>query len=619
MGYKCTEKKEGQDLVYEGEVKIVTVLETATDLLVMHEEIGLLQHMVQHLIKEKRDAGIQLELLVALQHNSKSYEEAWANVMRLTVLDGSENQTYAHLPLKAEQFHAPQYSNLGHEGTQPYMNLLPNTGSPQMCWDDSRVSNPTHYQNYPEKENENVTLQIRTDRNPASTSQDDQQSLNETNDSINPDTLPPPIMNFSMTPHSEVLESGLVMSGIVGARDGLTLLPPSESGPLGLQITESDDHSPNLTYDHSITTSSSESVDLYGSGPVIPAYIYHSITKSSSSSESVDLYGSGPVIPAHKYQRSSFSSVPPLPEEAGIERGWVMIGKDGQNDVPSSPSTQKSPQPAIVTEGSKDTKPRELDSEVKPTPKPRDMLRDKTQSVDVAEDQKRGEKVHPVMRPSKSGSNLLDSQHIPDQSNSTNLDKPTPRPRSRSPSPAASSNENSPSASPTPPYRNIPILPGNPPGQRPTHEMWSPTGAPKQLKSSTLPHQTQSVDRESEGKREMTHFSSGSKIRGEGLHLPLKTSTAQNTIEPDTQVKGIIPPMLRRVHVQNSNTHGGESAHALTKTIDQEEPTIRSRVNAPSGLRPGSVVKKELVTKDAVKDDIADKKSLDDSTTETSI
>ena len=784
MGYKPTDKKEGQDLVYEGEVKLPGVLETATDLLVMHEEICLLQDMVQSLVKEKRDAGVQLEVLVTFRQKSKSYEEAWAAVMGSQTSDGSENQTYyANLPLKAavhEQFHAPNaphplpstssphvYSQPGNmmastqqsTNSQYYNYLPPSTGNgQQQCIphgvggvpmtqgtapqygapnsqnagqyqsnfapshttsqgyhypppndnqsyvtthvsqprqqvavshhqsgpgpavsqyhpgpgpvvsqyepdprpavsqyppgpgpavsgpgpavpqyppgprpavsqyhsgprpdvaqyqsdpgpavsqhqsglgpagqgrDGTQASNPTQYQNYPQTDNESVTHQTRADHlghnenvdpelnilahkqhmgsynMPASTSQEDQQSLNETNDSINPDNLPPPIMNFShmgstpVTPYNEVLESGLVMSGIVGTRDGLSLLPPSESGPLGMQISESGEHSPNPTYDHSISNSS---------GDHSPND--HSLNKSSSS-ESVDLYGSGPVK-QYKYQRSSSSSVPPLPEEARIEGSWVVIEKGGQDDIPSSPSTPKS-QPALVTQGSQDTEPRELDSELnKPIPKPR-RLPDKTQSVDVVEDQKRGEKVHPVMRSCVSGSSLLDSQHIPDQSNSTTLDKPTPRPRSRSPSPAASSNENSPSASPTPQYRNVQILPGRPPGQRPTHEMWSPTGSSKQLKSSTLPRQTQSVDRESEDKREMTHFSSGSNIHGgEGLHLPLKTSPAQNTMEPETPVKGIpIQPVLRRV--QNASSTSKLTSHGRGKEsmppISQNPPT----------------------------------------------
>ena len=62
--------------------------------------------------------------------------------------------------------------------------------------------------------------------------------------------------------------------------------------------------------------------------------------------------------------------------------------------------------------------------------------------------------------------------------------------------------------------------------------------------------------------------------------------------------------------------HGGESAHALRKTIDQnrnpEELAMRGRANALS-QKPGQ---KELVTGDAVKDVITDKKGLDDSTTE---
>ena len=773
MGYKSTDKKEGQDLVYEGEVNLPTVLETATDLLVMHEEIYLLQEMVQHLINEKRDTGVQLEVLVTLRQNSKSYEEAWAtvHVMGSQASDGSEYQTYANLPLKHEQLHAPNalhhhpstsspqmYSQPGNlvtptQQSTHYRNVLLITGSPQQQHsthgvadnqivpmtqgiapqqygppnsqvvsqyqtnfapphatsqsyhhpppnvdqsfattdvsqprqqvavsqyqsgtgpavsqyqsdhgpavsqyqlgpgpavsqyhsdprpavsqyqlgpgpaisqyhsdprpavsqyhpgprpaisqyppgprpagrgqDGTQASNPTHYQNYSQTENESVTHQtgashlshsenvdpadlnvlrqcMEPHNMPPSTSQ---QSLNETIDSINPDTLPPPIMDFSshvgstpVTPYSERLESGPIMSGIVGDRDGLSLLPPSESGPLGLQISESGDHSPKVTYNHSISKSSGE----------------HSTNvpydrKFSSGSESDDLYSSGPVKPAHKYQRSSSSSVPPLPEEDRIEESWVVLEKD---DIPSVPSTPKSPQPTLVTQGSQDREARPLDSEVRPIPKPR-RLPDKTQSVDVVEDQKRGEKVHPMVRSCKSGSNLLDAQHVADQSTSTTLDKPTPRPRSRSPSPAASSNENSPSASPTPLRRNIQQLQSRPPDQRSNHETWPPTGPSKQLKASTLPRQTQSVDTESENKREMSHFSSGSNIHdGERLRLNLKSSTAQNNIEPDTPVKGIIPPSLRKMQNASSTDqvppskltsrgHGKESVSSISQS-----------------------------------------------------
>ena len=159
------------------------------------------------------------------------------------------------------------------------------------------------------------------------------QHVTDHNQSINPDTLPPPITDFSshvgstpVTPYSERLESGLMISGIMDARSGgggPILLPPSESGPLGLQISESGDHLPttNVPYDR----------------------------KLSLGSESDDLYGSGPVKLAHKYQRSSSSSVPPLPEEDRIE--------GAQDDLPSAPSTPKSPQPTLVTQGSQNREP----------------------------------------------------------------------------------------------------------------------------------------------------------------------------------------------------------------------------------------------------------------------
>ena len=57
MGYRATdkkEKKETQDLVYDGDVKLAPVLETATDLLVMHEEVVHLQAAVTMLLHSGR-------------------------------------------------------------------------------------------------------------------------------------------------------------------------------------------------------------------------------------------------------------------------------------------------------------------------------------------------------------------------------------------------------------------------------------------------------------------------------------------------------------------------------------------------------------------------------------
>ena len=57
MGYRATdkkEKKETQDLVYDGDVKLPLVLETATDLLVMHEEVVHLQEAVTTLLNRGR-------------------------------------------------------------------------------------------------------------------------------------------------------------------------------------------------------------------------------------------------------------------------------------------------------------------------------------------------------------------------------------------------------------------------------------------------------------------------------------------------------------------------------------------------------------------------------------
>ena len=69
MGYRHTdrEKKEGQDLVYEGDVNLVSVLDTATDLLVMHEEVKYFEAVLS------RHGGASL-LDVVLQRQRQIYE-----------------------------------------------------------------------------------------------------------------------------------------------------------------------------------------------------------------------------------------------------------------------------------------------------------------------------------------------------------------------------------------------------------------------------------------------------------------------------------------------------------------------------------------------------------------
>ena len=78
MGYQSTDKKEreGQDLVYEGEVNPALVLETATDLLVMHEEIGLLQQLVDYLLSEGV-VHVVLEQVIQQRSRDVTFHASW--------------------------------------------------------------------------------------------------------------------------------------------------------------------------------------------------------------------------------------------------------------------------------------------------------------------------------------------------------------------------------------------------------------------------------------------------------------------------------------------------------------------------------------------------------------
>ena len=78
MGYQSTDKKEreGQDLVYEGDVSPALVLETATDLLVMREEIGLLQQLVDYLLSEGV-VHVVLEQVIQQRSRDVTFHASW--------------------------------------------------------------------------------------------------------------------------------------------------------------------------------------------------------------------------------------------------------------------------------------------------------------------------------------------------------------------------------------------------------------------------------------------------------------------------------------------------------------------------------------------------------------
>ena len=372
-------------------------------------------------------------------------------------------------------------------------------------------------------------------------------SVEETmNQSINPDDLPAPIFDFtspteSTAPQTLNCESGLV-SCIVNPRssEGSIGFPSLlDGGPQALKIEDQLDESAEQKHD---------------------AYCPGGIAKSSSSESnlsSIDIYGSGPTT--HR-QFSAPSYVPTVPEEPG----WDMVSaSDVPPDGVAAPPhpTPRSTKPALMTQGSQDKQPHALESEAvasqlkeAPYPKPR-KLRNKTQSVDEAEDHNRGERRHHGMKTCQSGPNLLELEN-----NSQTLDetspqklKPKPRPRaSRSPSPV-SSPENSPSNSPVARRRNP---------QPPTDEQSSPSPSPrlKARPGGMLP-KTRSIDTETQqrhGNREMNrilHFSSGSNIR----------QPAQTTREPETPVMGIIPATLMKKFPKPSQT--GE--------VPPSKPTLR--------------------------------------------
>ena len=347
------------------------------------------------------------------------------------------------------------------------------------------------------------------------------------NESINPDNLPAPIMDFTSpmgTPSMSGLQSGL-LSGLMDPRGGEDgLLTSADSGPQGLKcdhISESSEEPPIETVNHPTA-----------------------IRKSSSSESSLDLYGSGP-----KAQCSS-SRVPSLPEEPAQEEEWYHVSED--DVAAASHPTTRSTQPAFVTQSQE---PHALHSEShtgqpqKPPLKPRKM-RDKTQSVEEVEDQHRGGETRRGMRSCQSGPNLQELERNSGQGTPQNLEKPQPLlRRSRSPSPAKST-ENSPSNSPNPQRRQQ-----------------YPTQAPSQPLSQTraMPPKAQSVDTEKQQKqsnREISHFSSGSdaaKVLGRDSRsncLPIKPSTAPDTCayEPETPVRGILPSEMAKKFPKPSKT-----------------------------------------------------------------
>ena len=82
-------------------MKPALLLETATDLLVMHEEICLLQDVVRRLLDENRGARVTLGTMVAIRQNTLSHHDTWRDLIKIAYApDTSKTQadTYSNVP-----------------------------------------------------------------------------------------------------------------------------------------------------------------------------------------------------------------------------------------------------------------------------------------------------------------------------------------------------------------------------------------------------------------------------------------------------------------------------------------------------------------------------------------
>ena len=167
MGYRQTdkkEKKESQDLVYDGDVSNAKVLETATDLLVMHEEVIHLKEKVSRLLRSGMGYGSlaqtvaqrQIEFTQARQRDGQlGPQQPSYPTPAVTSGVSSTMFTNTNLPKKVpvsmqgqmeahENFHHKQQQfAMAQKKTEPdYANLIIGPGGPQVANEQPIASNP---------------------------------------------------------------------------------------------------------------------------------------------------------------------------------------------------------------------------------------------------------------------------------------------------------------------------------------------------------------------------------------------------------------------------------------------------------------------------------------------
>ena len=127
MGYRSVEKekREGQDMVYEGDVNVVQLLETATDLLVMHEEVNLIESRLQR----QRTA-----LMTVLGERQREYEACIRNErissQPVRAAPKPSNAGGHDFPANHENLHKHHHNHQSNPGIPDYVNLVVGPGGP---------------------------------------------------------------------------------------------------------------------------------------------------------------------------------------------------------------------------------------------------------------------------------------------------------------------------------------------------------------------------------------------------------------------------------------------------------------------------------------------------------
>ena len=311
------------------------------------------------------------------------------------------------------------------------------------------------------------------------------------------DNLPPPVTDFTSptatTPYhiESGIQSGLV-SGITGEVERVTFDLSPESGPQAL----TDDQLAKSNEQLQSVTSPNPPLRIHGES-------------SASEASSIDIYGSGPTL-----QYKTQPSVSTVAEEQKEDE------ECGHNPVAPLKYVQQSiQQPSVTTQGSGDRFPHEIPSDavLQEPPKAKQRIRSKAQSVDEVEHRGSHGKGQAELKPSLSGSNLLETESRYRQGVPQNL-------QITEPSPTVSEHRSSKE------YWNPSAISPQPPSV-PSSEL------PTQLKIKQLPPKAKSVDSRQPSDRAIPRFSSGSNLLNR---------------EPDTPVRGLIPAALLKIQASKT-------------------------------------------------------------------